>query len=366
MPKKKKPVWFKGRRAADWVTRFTVGEDYLWDTLLLPFDAVATAGHAEGLVDAGVLDLEELRDVKAALGRLKRMVERGEIGVTPEDEDCHTVIERFLTAELGPVGEKIHTGRSRNDQVLAALRLFLKDRLVSLARSTSDVAEVLFALAERYDDALMPGYTHMQLAMPTTAGLWAAGYAELLVDDISALRAAYDQVDTSPLGSAAGYGVPHLDLPRRSVAEGLGFGSIQSNVTAVQLSRGKIELHVVHACVQVGATVNRMALDLVLYNSNELGFVKLPEEFTTGSSIMPQKRNPDVLELARATYHRLTAEMNVLATLPSNLPSGYHRDLQLTSRGAEVEGVERGGDEVGGHLSGPAGGGSKCTGRPGV
>ncbi|NNE48549.1 MAG: argininosuccinate lyase, partial [Rhodothermales bacterium] len=316
--------------AADWVTRFTVGDDYLWDTLLLPFDAVATAAHAEGLVDAGVLDLDELRAVKAALGRIKRKAEAGEVGVTPEDEDCHTVIERYLTAELGEIGEKIHTGRSRNDQVLAALRLFLRDRLITIARATSEIVEMLCGVAEEYDDALMPGYTHMQLAMPTTAGLWAAGYAELLVTDIRAVRAAHDQINTSPLGSAAGYGVPHLKLLRKKVAKTLGFKEVQSNVTAVQLSRGKLELHVAHACVQIGATLNRMASDLVLFNTSEFGFVRLPEEYTTGSSIMPQKRNPDVLELARAVYHRLTAEMHVLASVPANLPSGYHRDLQLT------------------------------------
>jgi argininosuccinate lyase len=330
MAKKKKPVWFKGRMAADWVTRFTVGDDYLWDTLLLPFDAVATAAHAEGLVDAGVLDLAELREAKAALGRIRREAEAGEVGVTPEDEDCHTVIERYLTAELGEIGEKIHTGRSRNDQVLAALRLFLRDRLITVARTASEIVEMLCGVAEKHDDALMPGYTHMQLAMPTTAGLWAAGYAELLVTDILAVRAAYDQINTSPLGSAAGYGVPHLKLRRKQVAKTLGFKEVQSNVTAVQLSRGKLELHVAHACVQIGATLNRMASDLVLFNTSEFGFVRLPEEYTTGSSIMPQKRNPDVLELARAAYHRLTAEMHVLASVPANLPSGYHRDLQLT------------------------------------
>lgn len=328
--KKTRPLWFKGSRAADWVTRFTVGDDYLWDTLLLPYDCMATASHAEGLVDAGVLDLEELRDIKAALGPIKQKAETGELVVRPEDEDCHTVIERLLTAELGTVGEKIHTGRSRNDQVLAALRLFLMDRLVSIGRSAGVLAEALCGVAEAYDDAIMPGYTHQQLAMPSTAGLWAAGYAELLAADVRALRAAYEQIDTSPLGSAAGYGVPYLKLPRWDVATSLGFSDLQSNVTSVQLSRGKLELHVAHACLQVGATLNRMAADLVLFNSAEFGFVSLPEEFSTGSSIMPQKRNPDVLELVRATYHRLSAEMTLLAGLPANLPSGYHRDLQLT------------------------------------
>ncbi|HET6569161.1 MAG TPA: lyase family protein, partial [Rhodothermales bacterium] len=181
---------------------------------------------------------------------------------------------------------------------------------------------------------LMPGYTHYQRAMPTTAGLWALGYAELLASDLEGLYAAYEQVNVSPLGSAAGYGVPYLGLPREAVAERLGFSGVQTHVTAVQLSRGKLELHVVHALVQVAATINRMAADLVQFNSAEFGFVTLPPEFCTGSSIMPQKQNPDVFELARAYYHRITAEMHLLLSLPANLPSGYHRDLQLTKEAA--------------------------------
>ena len=323
-------LWDKGQSVAAWVQRFTVGEDYRWDTLLLPYDIEGTRAHAAGLHRIGILSDAELRAVSEALDALKAEVAAGRVVVRPEDEDAHTVIETYLTERLGDTGKKIHTGRSRNDQVLAAIRLFLKDGLREAGRQVARLVEQLCELGTAYNDALMPGYTHLQQAMPSTAGLWALGYAELLLSDLAALRHAFDQADVSPLGSAAGYGVPFLELPREEVAQRLGFRTLQLHVTAVQLSRGKLELHAAHALVQVGATLNRMASDLVLFNSQEFGFVELPPECCTGSSIMPQKQNPDVLELVRAGYHRLLAEMNVLLTLPANLPSGYHRDLQLT------------------------------------
>ncbi len=325
------PIWYKGgREAEDWVTRFTVGDDYLWDTLLLPFDIIATRAHARGLIATGVLDADEVEAVDRYLGELLVLVEKGTVTVTVEDEDSHTVIERLLTERLGEVGKKIHTGRSRNDQVLAALRLFLRGQLKAAAGMAGEVVERLCDSALRHDKDLMPGYTHMQRAMPSTAGLWAAGFAELLAEDVGTLGEAYRRISKSPLGSAAGYGVPFLHLPREQVSAELGFAGSQVNVTSVQLSRGKYEMQVVHACAQIGSTINRLASDLVLFSTSEFGFVSLPHEYSTGSSIMPQKRNPDVLELARATYHRLVAEMNLLASVPANLPSGYHRDLQLT------------------------------------
>lgn len=323
-------LWDKGTAAADWVTRFTVGDDWRWDTLLLPYDAEGTRIHAWALAQIGVLTAEELAQIEAALDAIRDEALAGDLTVTVEDEDCHTVIERELTQRLGEAGQKIHAGRSRNDQVLVALRLWLRDALAAVAEEAAASAEALVALAERRGDLLMPGYTHLQRAMPTTAGLWAAAYAELLVDDLAGLAEARDRANVSPWGSAAGYGVPRLDLPREAVAQRLGFAGLQRHVPAAQLSRGKLEAAVVHALVQLGATANRLAADLVLFASAEFGFVTLPVEYTTGSSIMPQKRNPDVLELARATYHRLTAELHLLLALPANLPSGYHRDLQLT------------------------------------
>lgn len=323
-------LWNKGHAVQDWVLRFTVGDDYLWDALLLPYDAQATRAHAQGLTQIGVLTADEMRAVHAALDALEHAIQEGKIEIRPEDEDAHTVIEHFLVEKLGETGKKIHTGRSRNDQVLAALRLFLRDALAGIATQTRALAHALIDLAEAHPDVLLPGYTHLQRAMPSSVGLWAAGYVELLLSDLTALEDASRQINVSPLGSAAGYGVPLLDLPREFVATALGFAAVQTHVTSVQLSRGKLELHAAHALVQVGATINRLASDLVLYATAEFGFVTLPHAFTTGSSIMPQKRNPDVLELARATYHRVLAEMHVLLTLPANLSSGYHRDLQLT------------------------------------
>ena len=324
------PIWHKGTAAADWVTRFTVGEDWRWDTILLPYDLEGTRGHAWGLGQIGVLTRAEVDEIGRQLDALRAEWQAGELAVQPEDEDMHTVIERELTARAGEAGKKIHAGRSRNDQVLVALRLWLRDALADVGRGAADVADALAAHARQHDGLVMPGYTHLQRAMPTTAGLWAAGYVDLFADDLKGLAEARDRADVSPWGSAAGYGVPSLDLPRRAVAERLGFRGVQENVTAVQLSRGKAEGAVVHALVQLGLTANRLASDLVLFASSEFGFVTLPHEHTTGSSIMPQKRNPDVLELARATVHRLTAELHLLLTLPANLPGGYHRDLQLT------------------------------------
>ena len=323
-------LWKKDTAVVDWVTRFTVGEDYRWDTLLIGYDIIGTRAHAEGLFEIGILTLEEIRAIDNVLAQLTDLVEEGQIKVTPQDEDCHTVIEGYLTKELGDIGKKIHTGRSRNDQVLTALRLFMRDGLQEIGKKLIAITDHLCVLGDTYKSAIMPGYTHYQHAMPTTAGLWALGFAELMVSDLQALLHALGQINTSPLGSAAGYGVPLIALPRKKNAERLGFSSIQNNVTATQLSRGKLELHAAHALVQVTATFNRIASDLILYNTSEYGFVELPVEFCTGSSIMPQKKNPDVLELVRANYHRLLAEMQVLLTLPANLPSGYHRDLQLT------------------------------------
>ena len=338
------PIWDKRHDDAtateDWVLRFTVGDDYMWDRVLLPYDVRATRAHVWGLVQIGVVDADEREAVERGLDRLLEAFEGGDVTVEPVDEDSHTVIERFLTERLGDVGRKIHAGRSRNDQVLAALRLYLQDAMAQIGRRVQGLGEALCEVAEAHPEALLPGYTHMQRAMPSTVALWALGYAETLAADLGALRDARRQVNVSPLGSAAGYGVPHLDLPREAVAERLGFRDVQTHATAVQLSRGKHELAVTSALVQAGATVNRLASDLVLYATAEFGFVDLPDAHCTGSSIMPQKKNPDVLELARATYHRLVAEMQSLATLPANLPGGYHRDLQLT-KGAVMRALQQ-------------------------
>jgi len=327
-------LWQKDHNIEDWVIRFTVGDDYRWDSILLPFDIEGTRAHAWALARIDILTENEYRDVLTSLNDLQKEVENGNISVSIEDEDCHTVIEQYLTRKLGETGEKIHTGRSRNDQVLTALRLFLRSYIYTIGKQTCTIANILCDFGEQYNELMIPGYTHYQRAMPSTVGLWAMGYAETLVSDLDNLQHAHFQLNTSPLGSAAGYGVPYLELPREETAKRLGFDRVQTHVPAVQLSRGKLELHVVHALIQVAATMNRLASDFILYNTAEFGFVSLPDEYCTGSSIMPQKQNPDVLELARAVYHRLIAEMQVLLTLPANLPSGYHRDLQLTKEAA--------------------------------
>ncbi len=328
---KNTPIWQKtGSQVEGWVTRFTVGEDHLWDTMLLPYDVTASEAHAWGLCEIGVLSQEELAALQAALLTIRKEHAEGSLSVTQEDEDCHTVIERRLTELTGEAGKKIHTGRSRNDQVLAALRLFLRDQITRIGKQTLRFSELLCEMASDSEGVFLPGYTHMQRAMPSSVSLWALGFAELAADDLKNLGEARARVNVSPLGSAAGYGTPHLELAREAVAERLGFDGHRTHVTSVQLSRGKTEMAVVHAMMQIAATVNRLASDLVLYNTAEFGFVRLPAEFSTGSSIMPQKKNPDVLELSRATYHRISAEFQLLAGLPANLPSGYHRDLQLT------------------------------------
>lgn len=323
------PLWKKpdaSETLEDKAMRFAVGEDYRWDTLLLPYDIRATRAHAWGLAEIGVLTRAEFEAIAQALDALAEQ----ELQVRPEDEDSHTVIEHRLTEALGDTGKKIHAGRSRNDQVLAALRLYLRDALQDVMRQTADMARILCRRGKEGDRYLMPGYTHMQRAMPSTAGLWAMGYAELFAVDIERLGETVGRINVSPLGSAAGYGVPRLTLPRKEVARRLGFDGIQEHVTAVQLSRGKLELDATHALAQITATCNRLASDLVLYHTAEFGFLKPADTYGTGSSIMPQKRNPDVPELARASHHRVLAEMQLLASLPANLPSGYHRDLQLT------------------------------------
>lgn len=325
-----KKLWQKDAAPDDWLLRFTVGEDYRWDTLLLPYDIEGTRAHTWALGEIGVLTSGEVRKVSDALDVVLTHVRSGALTVTVADEDAHTVIEHALTEALGETGAKIHAGRSRNDQVLVALRLWLRDALQHLGQLAAGLSDDLIALGEPHATTLMPGYTHLRRAMPSTVGLWAFGFAELLAADLGTLREAARQANRSPWGSAAGYGVPHLDLPRRAVAERLGFDGMQTHVTAVQLSRGKAEASVVHACTQIGLTVNRLASDVVLLSTPEFGFLRVPVEATTGSSIMPQKRNPDVFELGRATVHRLTAELNLLLSLPAGLSSGYHRDLQLT------------------------------------
>ncbi len=338
-------LWQKGTSAEDWVVQFTVGDDYTWDTLLLPYDIVATRAHVSGLHRIGILSNEEAKGIDGALDELLELWHRGDVTVTVDDEDCHTVIERFLTEKTGAAGARVHTGRSRNDQVLAALRLLQRDALASLAAHAIGLAELLLAEAERTDDWLMPGYTHTQRAMPTSLGQWYAGFAECLLDDAQFIAFAAQHVNKSPLGSGAGYGIPHVDLDRTGVAEDLFSGRLVENVAAVQLARGKSEMLVVAAAAQLALTINRLSSDLILYASQDFGFVSFDETVATGSSIMPHKKNPDVLEIARALYHRVSAELALLSSISANLTTGYHRDLQLT-KGAVIRALQVSDDAV--------------------
>jgi argininosuccinate lyase len=311
------------------VEDFTVGNDPVLDLRLLPYDCVASKVHARMLGKVGLLTAGEVKKLVAGLDEILRLARAGRFEIRREQEDCHTAIEQFLTARLGEVGRKIHLGRSRNDQVLTALRLFCKDSLRDIRAEVNGLARGLAAFGRRYRRVALPGYTHMRKAMPSSVALWAGALVDGLRDDDVLLAAAFRLVDQCPLGTGAGYGVP-LPLDREMTARELGFARVQQNPIYAQLSRGKLEAAMLHALAQVMLDLNRAAADLVLFSMPEFGFFRLPPELCTGSSIMPQKRNPDVLELVRAKYHVVLACESQLRTMLANLPSGYHRDLQLT------------------------------------
>lgn len=325
-------LWDKGERVDDLVQRFCTGDDWRLDQRLLEADIQGTRAHARMLARIGILTKAEIARVEKALDDAHR------IRVTEGDEDVHTALENFLVARLGDLGKKIHTGRSRNDQVLLATRIWLRREARAIAVEALDLADALAAWAERHRLAVWPGYTHTRRAMPSSAGHWAGAFAEALLDDAVVLRGAYDLLDQSPLGSAAGYGVG-LPLDRAFVARELGFARVQANTLYVQNSRGKFEAHLLAAIEQVMLTMNRMATDVVVLSSEEVGFLVLPREYCTGSSIMPNKRNPDALELVRASLHRVRACRNAVIGTVANLTSGYHRDLQLT-KGPVMEAVD--------------------------
>jgi len=317
-----------GGRLAGEVAAYTAGDDRVWDRRLVEWDIIGTFGHAEGLAAAGLLSAGEHDRLRTALRRALLDARAGTLTVTAADEDVHTALERRLVRELGELGEKVHTGRSRNDQVLVDLRLYVKDRLLVVTGRLLDAAQVLVDLARRHRRVVWPGYTHQRRAMPSSVGLWAAGFAEALLDDLEPLDAALRLVDRSPLGSAAGFGVP-LPLDRALVARRLGFAAAQHNVTAVQPSRGKLDVVVLAALWQVGHDLAKLAFDVILFSSEEFGFLELPAELATGSSIMPHKRNPDVFELTRARAAVIEGCLHEAMAVADKLPSGYHRDLQM-------------------------------------
>ena len=322
-------LWDKGAPLDQRVLEYTAGEDHALDERLVAYDVRASIAHAQMLHARGLLDAADLAALCAALEDLAASHARGEWRIALEDEDGQTALERRLAARLGAAGGRIHLGRSRNDQVLAALRLYLRDALEALAAGTLAAADALTALGAREADTPLPGYTHMQQAMPSSVALWAGGFAAELRDDAEGLRAARRRIDRNPLGSAAGYGTPGLPVDRADTAARLGFATVHAPVTAVQLSRGKGEAQLLLEICLLMQDLGRLAADVLLYATQEFGFVTLAEAFTTGSSIMPQKRNPDVYELIRARSASAQACLLEALAVCAKLPSGYQRDLQL-------------------------------------
>jgi argininosuccinate lyase len=322
-------LWDKGVDLDQRVLQYTAGDDYALDERLVKYDVRASIAHAEMLHAAKLLDTADLVLIRDGLKRLGDEHEAGAWSIELADEDGQTALEKRLTARIGPAGGRVHLGRSRNDQVLTALRLYLLDAARELAEAAEACAAALDRLKARDGAIALPGYTHMQQAMPSSVALWADGFAAELRDDAQALGACVRRASRSPLGSAAGYGTPGLPLDREQTRTKLGFGSVHAPVTAVQLSRGKAEAELLFQCALLMQDLGRLASDLLLFYTQEFAFVALPAEFTTGSSIMPQKRNPDVFELVRGRTAVAHACLSEVLALFAKLPSGYQRDLQL-------------------------------------
>ena len=321
-------IWEKGFSVNDTIEKFTVGQDRVLDMYLAPFDMRASKAQANMLAKVGLISETERQQLVAGLDELLAQVAAGTFQIENDFEDVHSKIEHYLTEKFGDAGKKIHTARSRNDQVLTAIQLFLKDYAEQTAAKMLALVEVLLQKAEVHKNDLLPGYTHFQAAMPSSFGLWFSAYAEHLLLDLALFEAAYKVADQNPLGSGAGFG-SSFPIDREMTTREMGFGSVAVSAVGAQMLRGKTEKTLAFAIAGAAGTLGKLAYDLVLYNSQDLGFVSLPKEFTTGSSIMPHKKNPDVFELVRGHANRLQALPNDIMLATSNLPSGYHRDFQL-------------------------------------
>lgn len=321
-------LWSKGLQANKLVEQFTVGRDREFDMRLARYDIIGSISHVKMLGSTGLLSDQESEILCKELECLLNEVESGDFILTEECEDIHSQVEFTLTKRLGDVGKKIHSGRSRNDQVLVDLKLFFKDEILKIKSSVSELFELLQKLSEEHKDVLLPGYTHGQVAMPSSFGLWFGAYAETLVDDLQILSSAYKIADQNPLGSAAGYG-SSFPLDRELTTELLGFETLHYNVVAAQMSRGKCERAIAFSISAIASTLNKLASDCCMYMSGNYGFISFPDELTTGSSIMPHKKNPDVWELIRANSNILQGLPNEIALMTTNMPHGYHRDYQL-------------------------------------
>lgn len=321
-------LWEKNVQVDKEVETFTVGKDREMDLYLAKYDVLGSMAHITMLESIGLLAKEELTVLLAELKNIYAVADRGEFVIEEGVEDVHSQVELMLTRRLGDIGKKIHSGRSRNDQVLLDLKLYTRAQIRELVELTNGLFEVLISQSNRYKEVLMPGYTHLQIAMPSSFGLWFGAYAESLADDLQMMQAAYKVCNRNPLGSAAGYG-SSFPLNRQMTTDLLGFDSMDYNVVYAQMGRGKMERTVAFAMAGIAATLSKLAFDACMFNSQNFGFIKLPDQFTTGSSIMPHKKNPDVFELTRAKCNKIQGLPQQITLICNNLPSGYFRDLQI-------------------------------------
>lgn len=321
-------LWDKGFSTDKKIDHFTVGNDRELDLVLAKYDVIASKAHAKMLGKVGLISEEEAKDLTKALDGIAKDIQKGKFAIEDDFEDMHSKIEFMLTEKLGDTGKKIHSARSRNDQVLVAMQLYLKDELTEIKNQVKALFDLLMNLADKHKNVLLPGYTHLQIAMPSSFGLWFSAYAESLVDDLYFVQAAHKVADQNPLGSAAGYG-SSFPIDRSFSTAEMGFATQKYNVVAAQMGRGKVEKATAFGISSVAATLSKMAMDICLYMSQNFDFISFPNELTTGSSIMPHKKNPDVFELIRGKCNKIQAVPNQLILIMNNLPSGYHRDLQL-------------------------------------
>ncbi|PTM14663.1 MAG: argininosuccinate lyase [Bacteroidetes bacterium] len=328
MSNPKNKLWQKAYQLDAQIEAFTVGQDRELDLLLAPFDILGSLAHGKMLSEVGLLDPAEYEQLAVVLKQLYQTAVDGTFVIADGVEDVHSQVELLLTEQLGDVGKKIHSGRSRNDQVLVDLRLYFRTEVAALVRSIGELSALLLEKSNQYQDVLLPGYTHLQVAMVSSFGLWFGAYAESLVDDLHLWQATHRIIDQNPLGSAAGYG-SSFPLNRQRTTDLLGFRELAYNVVHAQMGRGKTELNLSFALAGTAQTIGKLAMDVCLYNSQNFGFLKLPNELTTGSSIMPHKKNPDVFELLRGRSNQLLSLPAQVSQLVGNLPSGYHRDFQL-------------------------------------
>jgi len=321
-------LWDKGFSTDKKIDHFTVGNDRELDLLLAKYDVIASKAHAKMLGKVGLITDDEANALVKELEVVAKNIEKGDFTIEGSFEDMHSKIEFLLTEKLGDIGKKIHSARSRNDQVLVAMQLYLKNELTEIKNEVKTLFDLLLSLAKKHKKVLLPGYTHLQIAMPSSFGLWFSAYAESLVDDLYFVQAAYKIADQNPLGSAAGYG-SSFPIDRSFTTKELEFATLKYNVAAAQMGRGKVEKATAFGISSVASTLSKMAMDICLYMSQNFDFISFPNELTTGSSIMPHKKNPDVFELIRAKCNKIQAVPNQLALITNNLPGGYHRDLQL-------------------------------------